>query len=183
MKLETEIQMRKEKLLEVAKVESKKREQEGQFCTLSSREKVGLKSIQERLKNEEIVVMESDKSGRFSIIKMEEYLAAGDKHVEADKELDEKELRAVQRKLNAACSMFVKVFKVGENTGQVDRHRGNVINHYVNPSAMKLTHKDHKMTGKVETRRLNGPGMNVNLSNFVAELLEPIADEMDDKAE
>ena len=43
---------------------------------------------------------------------------------------------------------------------------------------MKLFHKDHKSTEKVATRRLNGPGMNVPLSNNLADLLEPIADEM-----
>ena len=79
--------------------------------------------------------------------------------------------------------MFVKIFKVGENSDQVSRHRGNVINYSVNPSSMKILHKDHKAGEEIQTRRLNGPGMNVNLSNFVLELLEPIAEEMSKKAE
>ena len=66
---------------------------------------------------------------------------------------------------------------------QVDRHRANMINHSVNPSAMKILHKDHKKGGKVQVRRLNGPGMNIHLSNFLAEILEPIGGEMEGRAE
>ena len=48
---------------------------------------------------------------------------------------------------------------------------------------MRLFHKDHKNTGKLEVRRLNGPGMNIHVSNVVAELLEPIAGMMLEKKE
>ena len=43
---------------------------------------------------------------------------------------------------------------------------------------MKILHKDHKKNGKVETRKVCGPGMNLHLSNGISELLEPIAGEM-----
>ena len=67
-------------------------------------------------------------------------------------------MKSVQRTLNAACSLFIKIFKVGESADQVDRHRANVINHSVNPSAMKILHKDHKKGGKVQVMGLNGLG-------------------------
>ena len=41
-----------------------------------------------------------DKSGRFAVMPMEVYLRARDEHVVDDKELTEKELKGVQRKLN-----------------------------------------------------------------------------------
>ena len=37
--------------------------------------------------------------------------------------------------------------------------------------------------GPVKMRRINGEGMNVGVSNFLADLLEPIASEMSEKAE
>merc|ERR1712030_115420 len=43
---------------------------------------------------------------------------------------------------------------------------------------MRLYHKDHKGPGSMAMRRVNGQGMNVQLSNNVAEILEPIANEM-----
>ena len=90
--------------------------------------------------------------------------------------IDEKELRKVERKLNAASSMFIKIFRVGENRAHTERHRSNFITHFANPSQMKLLHKYHKGPGTKKMRRLNGPGMNVAVSNLLADLLEPIAD-------
>ena len=43
---------------------------------------------------------------------------------------------------------------------------------------MRLLHKDHKDPGSVKVRRLNGPGMNVGIGNCIADILEPIANEM-----
>ena len=67
---------------------------------------------------------------------MEEYIAAGEVHTSKDKKIDEEELKDVQKTLNATCSMLLKIFKVGENSDHVERHRTNNINHSVNPSAM-----------------------------------------------
>ena len=70
------------------------------------------------------------------VFSMEEYIAAGEAHTRNDKKIDEKELKEVQKTLNATCSMFLKVFRVGENSDHVERHRTNHINQSVNPSAM-----------------------------------------------
>ena len=93
---------------------------------------------------------------------MEEYINAGEIHTRNDKKIDEKELKEVQKTLNATCSMLLKIFKVRENSDHVERHRTNHINQSVNPSAMRLLLKDHKGLEKVHTRRLNGPSMNTN---------------------
>ena len=53
----------------------------------------------------------------------EEYLKAGDVHTKDDVEIDEKELKQIERKVNATVSLFVKKFKVGEGAEQVERHR------------------------------------------------------------
>ena len=108
---------------------------------------------------------------------------AGDKHVTEDDEITEEELNKIQKRVNAAVSMFIKIFKMGESTKQVERHRANLINHSSNPSAMKISHKDHKAGDEVHMRRINGPGLNLPLSNCLAELLEPIAGVMCGKVE
>ena len=38
------------------------------------------------------------------------------------------------------------MFRVGEGQDQIERHRSNSICYSVNPSSMKLFHKDHKET-------------------------------------
>ena len=82
-------------------------------------------------------------------------MRAGDEHVVDDEELTEKELKGVQRKLNATCSMFIKIFRMGEDSDHIERHRANVMTNSMNPSAMKLFLKDQKKGGGVKVRRLN----------------------------
>ena len=69
---------------------------------------------------------------------MEVYLRAGDEHVVDDEELTEKELKGVQRKINATCSMFIKILRLGEDSDHIERNRANVMTNSMNPSAMKL---------------------------------------------
>ena len=65
-----------------------------------------------------MVVVETDKSSRFTVMGMEDYLEAGDCHLKYDREILEKEANEVQRTLNATGSMIAKMFKVGEGTDQ-----------------------------------------------------------------
>ena len=120
---------------------------------------------------------------KISVMMVKDYMAAGGKHTKEDIEVDEKELRGIERKVNAAVLLFIKIFKMGEGADQVERHRANLITHSRNPSSMKLLHKDNKEGSEVQTRRLNGPGLNVGLSNLISEILEPIAGEMSHKVE
>ena len=122
-----------------------------------------------------MVVVQTDKSGKFSVMSQEDYLTAGDLHVVDDQVIDEKQLRKVERRLNATCSLFIKMFRVGEGAKHVGRHRGNAITHSANPSRMKVLHKDHKGPGTVKMRRINGPGLNIHISNFISEILENLA--------
>ena len=64
-----------------------------------------------RVKNGEIAVMETDKTGKFTVMSQEDYLEAGDIHTVNDKEITEDELWNIQRRLNAGNSMFIKIFK------------------------------------------------------------------------
>merc|ERR1711888_131401 len=84
IKKETTIQMKKDHIMEVAKEFNQMRRT---GSTLTWEEKDGLKSLSRRTKDNEIVVVESDKSGKFSIMKQETYLEAGDEHVQGDKVL------------------------------------------------------------------------------------------------
>ena len=138
----------------------------------------GIKLLKKLSKDGEIVIAETDKSGKFCVFSMEEYIKAGEVHTKNDKKVDEKELKEIQKTLNATCSMFLMIFKVGENSDHVERHRTDHINQSANPSAMRLLLKDHKGLEKIHTRRLNGPGLNIHISNLLSDILEPVADNM-----
>ena len=160
MKLETEISIKSSRLLKVA-IDTKEvienSSNKGQNLDKDLRD--GIKSLKKRSKDGEIVIAETDKSGKFCVFSMEEYIKAGEVHTKNDKKIDEKELKEIQKTLNATCSMFLKIFKVGESSDHVERHRTNYINQSANPSAMKILLKDHKGLEKIHTRRLNGPGL------------------------
>ena len=57
----------------------------GKTSTLTKGERMGLESLKKRIKEGEIVVVETDKSGKFSVMNQDEYLQAGDLHVVNDR--------------------------------------------------------------------------------------------------
>ena len=73
----------------------------GQNLDKDSRD--GIKSLKKQSKDGEIVIAETDKSGKFCVFSMEEYLKAGEVHTKNDKKVDEKELREIQKTLNVTC--------------------------------------------------------------------------------
>ena len=74
-----------------------------QTMNLDKDEIEGMKSLQKRIKDGEIVVCPTDKSGRFAVMTMESYLKAGEKHVSGDQLVDIQFVRDMQRKLNGHC--------------------------------------------------------------------------------
>ena len=60
-----------------------------QVSNLTVGQNRGLKSLKLRLKNGEIVILPSDKSGRFAIMTMKTYILAGQKHTGKDEEVSD----------------------------------------------------------------------------------------------
>jgi hypothetical protein len=71
-----------------------------QESNLTEEETSGLKSLKKRVKDGSIVICQTDKSSRFAILTMEEYLEAGKKHTKNDEKVDIDFLTNNQRKLN-----------------------------------------------------------------------------------
>ena len=55
---------------------------------ISKEEQKGLESIQRNIEKEELLVIKTDKSGKFSITDRENYLKMGETHVKKDKVVD-----------------------------------------------------------------------------------------------
>ena len=64
-----------------------------QKSNLTKGEKNGLKSLQKRIKNEEIMVMKTDKSGKFVVTTPENYIKMGEEHTKKDEEITWDEVR------------------------------------------------------------------------------------------
>ena len=99
-----------------------------QVSNLRKEEMEGMRSLKKRVKEGELVIMQTDKSSRFAVMKLETYEEAGMVHVRKDKEIDINYVKDNQRVLNGHCSMWLKIFKVGQNWKHEDRHRETKIN-------------------------------------------------------
>ena len=84
-----------------------------QKSNLSREEQAGLKSVRKRIADGELVLLPTDKSGRFAVMSMETYVKAGMVHVKDDIEVGVMEKQANQSRINGAVSMMLKVFRAG----------------------------------------------------------------------
>ena len=115
--------------------------------SLSEDQRKGLTQIKKRTKEGEVVVLETDKTGKFSIVTTEDYLKMGQKHTAGDKIIDQVELEQVQKEANGHVSMWVKMLGMGESWGHQARIRESLIQHSCVVPPMKLLVKDHKPLG------------------------------------
>ena len=152
-----------------------------QKSNLDAREKRGVKSLLKRVKEGEIVVIQSDKSGRLVVMSMEEYLRAGSVHTCHDVEVNQEFAKDNQRLLNGHTSCWLKIFNCGSDWSHETRHRETRLNKSCAIPVLRLLFKDHKnwkpTDGPPPTRPVCGAntGMNVHLSDLVSMVLEPLA--------
>ena len=107
-------------------------------------------SLKERLKRNEIVVTNKDKSNKFSVMNPETYESAMEEHVSNDKEISVKEANRIAGVLNKHTKSFVKIIGIGKSHG-VKYHKRAVANATVHKNGeiptLKGTDKDHKPNG------------------------------------
>ena len=96
---------------------------------LTMGEKRGLKSLKKRVKDGEIVVCQTDKSGRFCVLTQEQYLEAGNIHARKDRKIEKDEHEEVERALNGHMRWWNSIWSLGSNWKQEDRCLRNLLNH------------------------------------------------------
>ena len=99
-----------------------------QRLNLTFSQRKGLQKLKKRIKNGEIVIMLTDKSGRFAATTPEIYAEMGKVHTNQDREISEEELKRLQRVQNGHVSMWFKMTNTGENWNHQDRFRESCIN-------------------------------------------------------
>ena len=149
---------------------------------LDHEEKLGIKRLQKRVKNGEIVVCQTDKSGRFSILTREQYVKAGEKHTSKDREVNDTESAQIERNLNGHMRWWAWMTNLGSEWKNEDRCVRNLLNHGLAVCPMTLSIKDHKSwsveSGETPpTRSVMGGnvGMNRGISEYLSIILEPVA--------
>ena len=67
---------------------------------LTAGEMRGLKSLKKRVADGELIVCQTDKSGRFCVLTREQYLEAGQEHAGKDRKIDQADHEEIQRAVN-----------------------------------------------------------------------------------
>ena len=188
--LEARISLRRDKYISVYKEYKKENcnSRDEQRLNLTFSQKKGLLKLRKRIKDSEIVIMLTDKSGKFVITTPEIHDKMGEVHTRKDREISEEKVKELQRYQNGHVAMWLKMGQVGANWDHQDRFRETCINQSSNVSSFSLLVKDHKKVPEGElpsTRPLcNGSeGMGVHFSNLLSDYVEPIANEMEDTIE
>ena len=97
-----------------------------QRSNLSNSELRGLRSLKKRVKNGEIVVVPTDKTGKLCVMAREAYEEAGKVHVDKDEKVGQDEVDSIDGEINGNVSLLIKFFRLGKGwnqTGRVRDHR------------------------------------------------------------
>ena len=98
-----------------------------QRTNLTKGQEEGMKRLKKRLKEGELVVVPTDKSGTLAAMTRGAYMRAGLKHTKNDKEVEWEEIRESQKELNGHTSMLIKSFRIGAYWGHGDRVRETMM--------------------------------------------------------
>jgi hypothetical protein len=152
------------------------------YNNLDQEERRGLKSLQKRIKAGELIVAQTDKSGRFSVLSRKQYIEAGEVHTMKDKQIGTEESKMIEHHLNGHMRWWAEMTGIGDNWDQRDRSVRNLLNHELVTCPMTLRVKDHT-TWSVEsgesppTQCIMGGNVGDNraLSEYMSLALEPVA--------
>ena len=123
-----------------------------------------------------IVIMNTDKSGRFVIASLEEYKKMGEDHTKKDKTITATEIDIIEKKLYGHWIALAKMNRSGENLNHMPRIMESKTTKSRNVAKMRLLYKDHKALPR-KTRPLvtGNTSDTLGLSNTVSDVIEAVA--------
>ena len=146
-----------------------------QESNLSEQEKRGLRSLRKRIQSGELLVIKTDKSGKFAIIDKAHYLEIGKMHTKNDKEIGRKEIVEREKVINGHARMWCMMTQAGEHFDHEERIMTSKTTKSNNLSSLYFLLKDHKLTLAARPVVTDCNGNSLGLSNSVSDFLESIA--------
>ena len=178
VKKEAHLEMRREVHSEVSEEYRRGRcdEKGRQEMNLTREELRGLKKLEKRKNDGEIVIAMTDKSSKMYVIKREDYLRLGEEHVGEDREIGRSEILQREKILIQHTNSWLKMWKTGEDHGHEDRIRHSKVTNSENRAELYLSYKDHKkVPGKTRPIATGCTSDTLGLSNSVSSLVESLA--------
>ena len=114
---------------------------------ITKQQKRGIKKLLDRQKKGEIVIQNTDKSGKIAVASQENYAKQGDVHVAGDEVVTWKEVEKAKNEVQCHARTLANVFKMGEDWGGggESRVRGAMGEGVTIIPSMINTVKDHKI--------------------------------------
>ena len=103
-----------------------------------------LTKLKKRVAEGEIIILMTDKTGRFSIADIESYIEMGRVHTDKDTEVGDEEVKRIQRLFNGHTAMWLKFSNMGERWRHEQRCRESCLQQSDVVPPMYLLHKNHK---------------------------------------
>ena len=112
--------------------------------TLSKSEEAGLKSLKKRVSDKEIVIFQTDKSGRFAVDSLVNYVQSSQTHTVNDPVITKEEHQQIEHHMNAHSVALARMICAGELQKDSDRIHKNMILTDSQPPPLYTVRKDHK---------------------------------------
>ena len=125
LKLDKEIKLQELKMKLKNVTETYARKNRTEHINMGENIKRGLKSLIERRDSNEIVVFQTDKSGKMSVDTKENYIMASATHFQ-DKEIELKEARTVETEINAHAVFWIKMLQAGKSNNDEKRYTSSI---------------------------------------------------------
>ena len=100
--------------------------------------------VRERIKENEIVVFESDKTGHFTVDSVENFENSLQEHTRNDTKIDNKKVKVIEQRCNHHIKQFNRMFRVGVSWGHQSRVANATTATNVPPPPVYGLRKDHK---------------------------------------
>ena len=138
----------------------------------------GLKSVSDRIKEGELIVVETDKSGKMLPCDAESYIKMGEVHTSKDQEVNMDTVKEKAADHDSHVSTWIKILSIGSNNKHSHRFRESYMGGDT-PCPLTVLAKDHKNRNADETMKtrpvVSGcSSYNRGLSEILSELLEAV---------
>ena len=82
---------------------------------MNDKEIRGLRSLLRRIRSGELIIIKTDKSGKFCIVSVQDYLKLGEVHTSKDRKVSREVAVETEKLLNGHSNSWCKIWSLGED--------------------------------------------------------------------
>ena len=158
----------------------KSRSETPESVNLTKQEQSGISSLKKKVADKEIVIFQTDKSGRVSVDTPENYRIAMQSHFVSDPVISQERTNSIEKVLNAHSIVWTRILSAGTLTRNEKRIKDSMISSNSAIPPLYGLRKDHKVHQDTRagppTRPVCGANSSVNykLSHLLSMLLAEV---------